>query len=347
MVSQRLSSFCLAWGACVLAALLAGMAPASAAEVTLRFAHFWPAVSGPHRDVYQAWADAVTQASGGRIAVELYPGATLTKAPAQYDAVRSRLADVTATIQGYTANRFPLSQIVELPGLVKNGKHGACILQALYDDGLIKDEYRDTHPLFFFTHGPGHLHTRERVVKTPADLAGLRLRRPTVVTGALLESLGAKPVALPAPETYPAMQRGVIDGAALPWEAMGSFRLNELAPYHTEVGGLYTLAFVVTMNSDVYNALPPDLKAVLTAHSGAAWAEKAGRVFDGLDTVGRDEALKAGHTVVTIEGGADNPAWKPALDQATDAYLTDLETRGLPARAVYARAKALAASCSP
>lgn len=57
----------------------------------------------------------------------------------------------------------------------------------------------------------------------------------------MLEGLGAQPVGMPAPNTYPSLQRGVIDGVAMPWEAMKSFRLNELATFHTELG-LYTLS---------------------------------------------------------------------------------------------------------
>ncbi len=75
--------------------------------------------------------------SGGRIRVEVYPSATLAKPPAQYEAVRSRIADVTATVQGYTANRFPLTQVVELPGIVRDAAHGSCIIQSLYEEGLI------------------------------------------------------------------------------------------------------------------------------------------------------------------------------------------------------------------
>jgi ABC-type glycerol-3-phosphate transport system substrate-binding protein len=33
--------------------------PASAAEVTLRFAHFWPAVAGTHKNLFKVWADTV------------------------------------------------------------------------------------------------------------------------------------------------------------------------------------------------------------------------------------------------------------------------------------------------
>lgn len=332
------------------AAIAAGIActaaiPAQAADVTLRFAHFWPAVAGTHKQLFQVWADTIAEESDGRIAVEVYPAQTLAKAPAQYDAVKSRIADVTATVQGYTANRFPLTQVVELPGVVKNAAHGSCIIQNLYDEGMIADEYGDTRPLFLFTHGPGHLHTTSTPIKSPQDLAGLRIRRPTSVVANLLEQVGAQPVGMPAPESYQSMQRGVIDGVALPWEGQLVFRLNELTQQHTEVGGLYTLSFVVTMNKDVYESLGDDLKKVIDDNSGMKWAEKAATVFDALDEKGRAAALEAGHEIHVVEGGADNPEWKPVLEKATEAYLSDLEGKGLPARKVYARAMELSNTC--
>ncbi len=325
--------------------LAAAPRPAAAAEATLRFAHFWPAVAGTHKDLFQVWADAVERDSGRRIAVEIYPSATLVKPPAQYDAVKTRIADMTATVLGYTANRFPLSQVVEVPGLVRDAAHGSCILQSLYDEGLIAGEFADTHPLFLFTHGPGQIHTRDRRIAAPSDFAGLRIRRPTTLVGTLLERLGAQPVGMAAPESYQAMQRGVIDGVALPWEGALVFRLNELATRHTEVGGLYTLAFAVTMNKDVYASLPDDLKAVIDRHSGRAWSARAAAVFDDLDVKGRAAAEAAGHDIVTVPGGIDNPDWKPVLDGTVETYLQALEAKGLPARAVHARAVELAAGC--
>lgn len=317
-----------------------------AADVTLRFAHFWPAVAGTHKELFQVWADKVEEQSGGKIDVQIFPSATLAKPPAQYEAVKNQIADVTATVQGYTANRFPLTQIVELPGLVQSAKQGSCIIQNLYDEGLIKDEYKDTKPLFFFTHGPGHIHTNDKFVKTPADLAGLRLRRPTAVVAKMLEELKAKPVGMPAPQSYPSMQRGVIDGVALPYEGMVAFRLNELAKNHTEVGGLYTLSFVMTMNKDVYNNMSDDLKKVIDNNSGKAWSKVASKVFDKMDVIGRAAAVKEGHNIYTVEGGVENPAWKPILAKATESYLSELEGKGLPARKVYARAQALSTSCA-
>lgn len=321
-------------------------ASVNASDVTLRFAHFWPSVAGMHKELFQTWADTIKEESGGKIAVDIYPSATLAKPPAQYEAVKNRIADVTATVQGYTANRFPLTQVVELPGLVKTAKQGSCMIQTLYDEGLISEEYKDTKPLFLFTHGPGHIHTGEKVVKEPADLEGLRIRRPTAVVAKMLEELKAKPVGMPAPQSYQSMQRGVIDGVALPYEGMVAFRLNELAKNHTEVGGLYTLSFIITMNKSVYDSMSDDMKKVIDNNSGKNWSDKAGQVFDKVDVIGRDRAVKEGHTIHTVEGGVNNPAWKPILDKATESYLAELEGKGLPARKVYARAQELSATCA-
>ncbi|WP_027854150.1 TRAP transporter substrate-binding protein [Marinobacterium litorale] len=317
---------------------------AQAADFNLRFASFFPPVAAPHKEVFIAWAEKVKADSNGRIEVEMYPSSTLAKPPALYDAAANGIADVVATVQGYTANRFPLTQIVELPGIVTDAQQGSCVIQKMYDEGLTSGEYEETHPLFMFTHGQGHIHTKETLVKEPSDLAGLRIRRPTSVVAKILEEVEAQPVGMPAPESYQSMQRGVIDGVSLPWEGQKSFRLNELATKHTEIG-LYSLSFVVTMNKRTYDSMPADLQKVIDDNSGMLWANKAGMVFDAQDGEGRKDAVAAGHEILTIEGGVENEAWKPVVAAATENYLQELEDKGLPARDVYARTLELAKLC--
>ena len=307
-------------------------------------AHLWPAVSSIHTDLLQAWADTVEEESNGRIAVDIYPAATLVAPNGQYESVVNGISDMASTVLGYTANRFPLAQVVEVPGLVDTAEQGSCVVQAMWDEGLFGDEFDDTHPLFFFTHGPGLIHTTETAVAVPSDLAGLRIRRPTTLVGSMLEQVGAQPVGMPAPESYQAVQRGVIDGVALPWEGALVFRLLELTEHHTAPGGLYSLAFVTTMSQRVYDSLDDELKAVIDNNSGAAWAEKAGEAFDQLDAAGLEAAEEAGHEIVQIEEGDSD--WQPVLDETTETYLSELEDQGLAARDVYSRAQELAERCS-
>lgn len=332
---------------CLLAASLAGL-PTTGVEAatTLRMAHFWPGASGINTQIFEEWAKAIEEDSGGDLRVQLFPSGTLAKADDIYEATVNGIADIGATAQGYTAGRFPLSQIVELPGVADDARQGACILQTLYDDGQLNGEYDDTHVLFMFTTGPGYIHTVDTDVQTPADLEGLRIRRPTAVAGDILDNMGANPVGMPAPDIYTSMQRGVIDGLSFPWEGMKGFRINELVEYHTQVP-FYSLIFVATMNQRAWEGLSPEQQAVIEANSGMRWAEQAGGVFHSIDQVGRQEAVDAGHTIRVVEDPLNDDEWSAPLQKGIDDYLTGLEERGLDqARDVYEAALAARESCT-
>ncbi|WP_043529388.1 TRAP transporter substrate-binding protein [Litchfieldella xinjiangensis] len=331
---------------CLLALSIASATLSSAqAATTLRMAHFWPGASGINQDIFEAWANTVEEESGGELRVENFPSGTLAKPDDLYEAAVNGIADISITAQGYTAGRFPLSQIVELPGVSDSASQGACILQSLYEDGHLAEEYANTRPLYMFTTGPGYIHTTDTDVQTPSDLAGLRIRRPTAVAGDILENLGASPVGMPAPDIYTSMQRGVIDGLSFPWEGMKVFRLNELAEYHTQVP-FYSLIFVATMSQRTYDRLSPEQQAVIDANSGMKWAEVAGDVFDGLDKAGKQEAEEAGHTIRVIDNPLENPDWQQPLQDGIDNYLAELEARGLDqARDVYDAALEARQSC--
>ncbi|WP_280548801.1 TRAP transporter substrate-binding protein [Halomonas sp. 11-S5] len=332
--------------ACLLAASIAGLAATSAqAATTLRMAHFWPGASGINQEIFKAWAATIEEESGGELRVEMFPSGTLAKPDSLYEAAANGIADISATAQGYTAGRFPLSQVVELPGVATTATQGACVLQTLYDEGRLDEEYADTKPLFMFTTGPGGIHTIDTDVQVPSDLEGLRIRRPTAVAGEMLENMGASPVGMPAPDIYTAMQRGVIDGLSFPWEGLKGFRINELVSYHTEVP-FYTLIFVATMNQRAYDNLSPEQQAVIDANSGMRWAENAGVVFDRLDVEGKQEAKDAGHTIREIDNPLEHPDWQKPLQDGIESYLTRLEERGLPGREVYEAALAASESCA-
>ncbi len=321
---------------------LACATAAPAAEVDLNFAHFMPAASWQHQDFFAAWEQAVEEQSGGRIDVTIFPAQTLGKAPQGYDNARTGVADVAWTVQGYTAGRFPLSHVVELPGLFERAAVGSCAFQKLYDSGALDEEYAETHVLFVHTHGPGHLHTSETPVTTLADLEGLKIRHPTQVIGQLLEDLGAEPVGMPAPQIYESMQRGTIDGYMLPWEAVDGFRVYEVSDHHTQFG-FYSLAFVLTMNKETYETLPADLKQVVDDNSGLPWAIRAGRGFDAGDRVGKEVALENG-TLHEIEGD-ERDQWEAAADRITEAYIAELDARGLPGTETYEAVKGYVAAC--
>ncbi|WP_434287113.1 TRAP transporter substrate-binding protein [Celeribacter sp. SCSIO 80788] len=323
-------------------ALALGVAAPSHATETLRYAHFMSAASWQNQTIFEDWATAVEEASGGAVDVQVFPAQTLGKAAAGYDNAVTGIADIAWTVPGYTAGRFPLSQIMELPGLFKTGAVGSCAFQKLYDSGALDEEYADTHIIFVHTHDPGHLHTSKKPVYTLEDMKGLKLRRPTQVVGELLTNLGAEPVGMPAPNTYESLQRGAIDGYMLPWESVDSFRLDELTEYHT-VFGFYALAFISTMNKAKYESLSPEAKAAVDANSGMKWAVTAG---GGYDSEGAKvlERLKTESTVIELSD-EERVKWDAAAQAATDSYISFLNGEGLPGTATYEAVKGYVTDC--
>jgi TRAP-type C4-dicarboxylate transport system substrate-binding protein len=318
-----------------------GIATSGQAD-TLRYAHFMSASSWQNQVIFEDWAAAVEAVAGDDLDVQIFPSQTLGKATAGYDNAMMGVTDIAWTVPGYTAGRFPLSQIIELPGLFETGAVGSCAFQKLYNSGVLDEEFDETHVLFVHTHDPGHLHTGDKAVRSLADMKGLKLRRPTQVVGDLLENLGAEPVGMPAPNTYEALQRGAIDGYMLPWESVESFRLAELSEYHT-VFGFYALAFVTTMNKAKYDSLSPAVKAAVDANSGMEWAVKAGGGYDaaGAEVLAK---LREDSTVIDLSD-EERAAWNVQAQKASDSYIAALDAQGLPGSETYAAVQGYVSEC--
>ncbi|EKV31333.1 TRAP dicarboxylate transporter- DctP subunit [Caenispirillum salinarum AK4] len=304
-------------------------------EVTLRVAHFLPPSSTAQTQLIEPWAKAVEADSGGRIAVEIYPAMQLGGRPPQLiDQVRTGVADVVWTLPGYTPGRFPKTEVFELPFMVPSAEAGSQALWAFYEKHL-RDEYADVHPLVLHVHAPGTLHMREDPVTKMADLEGKKIRLPSQPIGRALDALGAVPVGMPVPATYEALERGVVDGALLPWEVVAPLRINELTRHHLE-SDLYTATFLFAMNNATYADLPDDLKAVIDTNSGAALAGKVGRAWDAAEVPARQAAKEAGHSFHAL-----TPEQRERWAEATRPVIAEWTDRTENGQSLYEEARAL------
>jgi TRAP-type C4-dicarboxylate transport system substrate-binding protein len=172
----------------------------------------------------------------------------------------------------------------------------------------------------------------------------MRIRRPSAVAGDIIESMGASPVGLPANDMYTSLQRGVVDGLSFPWEAVTTFKIDEVTKYHTNIP-FYSSGLMVAMNQDSYDALPDELQKVLDNNSGMALAKQVGEVFDKHDLIALQSARDQGHEVVDIPNPLNDPIWREPLEKGTQKYLKDVSDLGLDAQGVYEKAKIASATC--
>ena len=130
------------------------------------------------------------------------------------------------------------------------------------------------------------------------------------------------------------MSKGVIDGALFNCEAAESFGLGAVTRYVAEPG-FVTATLALVMNDAKYNALPPDLKAMIDETSGPAAAEVLGRRWDAAEQHGREymQANKVNlHKMSEAELSKMRNDLQPLALEAIDA----LEKAGKPARAFIA-----------
>ncbi|MEX0371448.1 MAG: TRAP transporter substrate-binding protein [Tateyamaria sp.] len=315
---------------------------AFAQEVTLNLHQFLPAQANVPKLVLDVWADNVEEASGGRIKVDRYPSMQLGGRPPELmDQAIDGVADIVWTVVGYTPGRYPSTEVFELPFMMTNARAMSSAYWQMFEKHMKDTEFKDVHILGTWVHGPGMIHTNKEV-KTPADMAGLKIRGGSRTVNNLLEKMGATPVGMPVPAVPEGLSKGVIDGTTIPWEVTAALKVPELVGNHTEFDGeaLYTLTFVLAMNKDRYESLPADLQKVIDDNSGLEFSIFAGGTQADSDGPARALAVDNGNNIVTVSG-ADLDAWRAAAQPIYDEWVADMESKGIDGQALIDEARAL------
>ncbi|MCK6423748.1 MAG: TRAP transporter substrate-binding protein [Burkholderiaceae bacterium] len=324
--------------------LLAG--PVRAQEVTLKFHHIWNPQAMAAQQVIAPWCAKIAAESGNRMKCQVLPAMSGGGTPAQLvDRVKDGVDDLIITLPGYTAGRFPTTEVFELPFMTNSAEAGARATWDFFNKHSLQ-EFPGTKLLATWVHDEGYVHTTTKQVKTLADFRGLKMRAPTRQTNKLLAKLGASPVGMPLPAVVDAVSKGTIDGFVLPWEVIPPLKLHEMVKYHTETDpsrpALYSAVFVFAMNQAKYDSLPPDLKKVIDANSGAALSQQIGRTWDASQAAGRKAAQERGNVFYTVPA-TELDQWVKASESLYDDWAADMDKRGRNGRAMLAEARELLA----
>lgn len=325
-----------------LASVSAGL---HAQTITLKVHHFLGPQSIQHTKMLADWCSNIARDSNNRLACQIFPAMQLGGAPPQlFDQAKDGVADVVWTVAGYSAGRFPRSEIFELPFMMTNA--GATSRAAWdYVQKHAQDEFKDVKLLAIHVHGPGNIFTRTKPITTLEDFKGMRLRAPTRLTNRMLSMLGASPVGMPVPQVPEALSKGVIDGAVIPYEVAPGLRVHELTKFVAEpdrkMEALYTTVFLVPMNRAKYESLPADLKAVIDKNSGREFSAFLGSTQEGNDVPGRATfAATPGYTINPIPG-TELERWKKAVQPLYDDFVADMNKRGFDGKTLLNSAREL------
>ncbi|MBI3048501.1 MAG: TRAP transporter substrate-binding protein [Acidobacteria bacterium] len=236
--------------------------------------HNQTADSPLHRRLTDMWT-AVRDESGGRIEVRVFP--ENNKHPGSDPAVLQMLVagevEFFTLMGGILGNVVPAANVQQVPFAFRSaaaahramdGALGAYLRQEMTARGIVG------FPVGAFDNGMRQMAGRTRPIRTPADLAGLRMRVPDGrMFDDLFRALGSEPVTVNSSGIYDALKSGRVDAQENPLAYMHSFRHYEVMKYVSMTNHMWS-GFNLIANRAAWNRLPDDLKTLIERHAARA-----------------------------------------------------------------------------
>jgi TRAP-type C4-dicarboxylate transport system substrate-binding protein len=294
------------------------------AQIKLTYANFPPAPTFPCVQM-EEWKKEVEKRTGGKVAIQTFPGSTLLNPKNMFEGVISGTADIGCLAMSYQPGRFPISEAVDQPVGFSSAKAASLTLYDLIEKYNPK-EFEQVKIITLFTCPPANIMTI-KPVKSLKDLKGLELR----VGGTqadIIKNLGGIPVAMPQSDTPEALQKGTVKGHVSSMEVLQDFNYAAYTANATIVN-LWVVTFSVVMNKDKWNSLPADVKKVID-DMRKEWALWTGNYVDNhvLESL---KWSKEKYKLQIFELPASEKAEVPKLIKPLiDSYIERVTKAGLP-----------------
>lgn len=311
-----------------LAALFAisGAVSAQAQEVTLRLSHWLPPTIAPSDKGITPWVEAVQDASDGRIAIQVFPAQQMGKAPDHYDMARQGIVDIAYVNPGYTAGRFPIYALTEIPFMIDDSVAGARAIHEWYLENGAAQEMDDVKVCFVQPHAPGALHSKETIT-TPDGIRGKNIRPAHATMARFVSLLGGGPVQVPAPETREALSKGTAEAMTFPWGGLFDFNLTDEVPVHLDMP-FYVSAQVMVMNLSSYDRLSDENKAVIDAHCTPDWSAQVSTGWQEDDMTAREALMNDDSQTFNTPTPEEVAAWRAAAEPLVEEWKSAVTAAG-------------------
>lgn len=295
-----------------------------AQTTTLTLSSWVPPTHYVVKDILQPWMAEVNKATEGRVKINLLPK-PVGSPPQHWELARKGVADITWGNFTYEPERFKHVWFAELPMMGSNAEAGSVALWRTYNQYLANNEaFKGVTMLGVGMLGGGQFHHPSKVIDTPDDLKGQKVRMGGPIQKRLLEDLGAIPVAGPATKAYEMLEGGVIDASLHALESVVNFRLDGKLKNHTIIpGGLYDAAFFVVINDGKFKSLSAaDQQAVMKV-SGEMLSRRWGQGFDKQNKDAEAKMRAEGH-----QFAQPNATLVDNIRKVRTAMLKDLQAEG-------------------
>jgi len=318
---------------CAGAVLAFCLAAAPVAATELKLAHFMSPKHPMDSKVMRPMAEELANASNGKLTIRIYPAGELGKGPVQqYKRAVDGVADLVFGIPGYTSTQFPKTLLIALPGVTEGPEDATRKMWNVYDKHLA-DEFARVKMLGLWANGLAVLITRDKPVRSIADVKGMKIRAPDAVGARAIAAWGGTPVNMPVSKIYNALNTGVVDGIMIGASGIRSFKLHEIGNYFTTGLPSTVAAFYLIANKNSWEKLTPEEQAAIEGLTGFEFSLKAARVYGAAAQGGLKAAKDAGREIIELSPQA-YAEFNAANQKVLYGVSEELKEKGIDADAI-------------
>ena len=243
-------------------ALLAAT-PALAAKYNFKLAHV--ITPGTPIDVAaNKFADLVKERTKGEIEIKVFPAGQLGGERAIIEGVQLGTIEMSFTTTGAIGGFAPEFQVLDLPFLFPSYEAAYTYLDG--DNGkklLMLLDRKGIRGLGYLENGWRNFTSSKRAIKSPADVAGQKIRvMESPMYMGLISTMGGSPTPMAYPELPNALLQKVIDGQENPSVNIYSAKMYESQPWMTKDQHTYNV-MIAKVNKQVWNTLPTEYQKII------------------------------------------------------------------------------------
>jgi tripartite ATP-independent transporter DctP family solute receptor len=235
--------------------------------------HNQSADSSLHRRLVEMWA-AVARETNGRVETAVFPEnrGVPGSDPAVLSMLRAGEIQFFTLMGGILAGAVPAAAVQQVPFAFRSAAHAHAVMDGAlgaYLRGELTAKGIHGFPVGAFDNGMRQIACAVRPIRTPADLAGLRVRVPAgEIFTDTFRAFGADPVVLNVDEIHDGLRRGRVDAQENPLAVVELFRLYEVVRYVSLSNHMWS-GFNQLAHLGTWRRLPGDIRAVIERNVAA------------------------------------------------------------------------------
>lgn len=284
-------------------------------KTVIKLAHSLDVTHPVHKGmVYMS--EKVAEKSGGKMHVDIYPGGQLGNERELIELLQIGSLAMTKVSTAPLEAFVPEMKIFGIPYIFRDDEHRWKVLNG--DIGkklLLAGEPFYLRGMCYYDAGNRSFYTKDRPIRTPTDLRGLKIRVMKSITSVnMVQALGGSATPIPWGELYTALQQGVVDGAE---NNPPSFYLSK----HYEVCRYYSLdehtsvPDILIMSTVVWNNLTNEERKWLQSAVDESVPYQR-KLWKKVSNESLTEVQKAGVEVIY----PDKTPFQEAVKQIHDSY---------------------------